>query len=81
MIAFEEMKFLNIVYTMNRYRYKTELRKEDKANIRALVERQRHRLVCFWILFSLILFSVAASKHSSYVCAFDADYTRHIEGN
>lgn len=32
-------------------RYKTELTKEDKANLNTLVERQRHKLVRWWAIF------------------------------
>lgn len=66
-----------------RYRYKTEMRKEDKANIRALVERQRHRLVCFCILFFRCCCSVFCWCKQIQVMFVlpNADYTRYIEGN
>ncbi|CAN4104352.1 unnamed protein product [Withania somnifera] len=46
---FDETRVMPVIWHLSLLvfvqRYKTELRKEDKANIRALVERQRHRLI------------------------------------
>ncbi|KAJ8567906.1 hypothetical protein K7X08_020628 [Anisodus acutangulus] len=46
---FDETRVMPVIWHLSllvfMQRYKTELRKEDKANIRALVERQRHRLI------------------------------------
>lgn len=46
---FDESRVMPVIWHLSLLvfvqRYKTELRKEDKANIRALVERQRHRLI------------------------------------
>ncbi|XP_060188257.1 bystin [Lycium barbarum] len=49
MSFFDESRVMPVIWHLSLLvfvqRYKTELRKEDKANIRALVERQRHRLI------------------------------------
>ncbi|WMV39552.1 hypothetical protein MTR67_032937 [Solanum verrucosum] len=46
---FDETRVMPVIWHLSLLvfvqRYKTEMRKEDKANIRALVERQRHRLI------------------------------------
>ncbi|KAK4342176.1 hypothetical protein RND71_037992 [Anisodus tanguticus] len=46
---FDETRVMPVIWHLSLLvfvqRYKTELRKEDKANIRALVEKQRHRLI------------------------------------
>ncbi|PHU12789.1 hypothetical protein BC332_19719 [Capsicum chinense] len=46
---FEETRVMPVIWHLSLLvfvqRYKTELRKEDKANLRSLVERQRHRLI------------------------------------